>query len=226
MVAAPAAPQVGAARRAAAAPAPTPRRPAAPGARAARGAAAPRRAAPPGGDLPETHASPVATPSGPPRGGKGSVAAHSLAALVPAAAPAATPGDAPPAPPPAALLQQLLASPPVHGGMGSPPAAPPAPAPAQLPPLEILSGFESDFELGELLGRGTFGEVRVASRRADGAQRAVKIMSKRVNGRDAREAILGEVDFCRMLQACAISARLHGVYEVRRPRWGPFSTRL
>jgi hypothetical protein len=173
---------------------------AAPRARRAAPTAAPPRAAPPGGDSSEPH-HPVAQAAGPggalaPGAGraKGSVAVH-VASLA-AGAFAGVLDDAPPGPLPASLLQQLLAGAPHHVAPMQRPsaaAAAPPPAPAVLPPLEIRTGFELDFELGELLGRGTFGEVRVAARRADAQQFAVKTMAKRAGGRDARDAILAEV---------------------------------
>jgi hypothetical protein len=63
-----------------------------------------------------------------------------------------------------------------------------------LPELEILSDFAGDYELGDLLGRGTFGEVRAAEQRATGRRVAVKVLAKGGAGRnDMRAAVLAEV---------------------------------
>jgi len=62
--------------------------------------------------------------------------------------------------------------------------------------FEILSGFENDYAVGELLGKGTFGEVRVATHVATGRQCAVKVLNKRVGDADVREAVVEEVRGC------------------------------
>lgn len=53
--------------------------------------------------------------------------------------------------------------------------------------------IEAELELGELLGRGTFGDVYCATQRASGMQVAVKVVPKFKNGRDRRQAIYQEV---------------------------------
>jgi hypothetical protein len=89
--------------------------------------------------------------------------------------------------------------------------------PPALSPVHLSPGaFESDWDAGELLGRGTFGDVRVATERATGRQAAVKVMPKSLRGRDRREDVLREVAFCELLQGAPGAVRLYGVYEVRR----------
>jgi hypothetical protein len=53
--------------------------------------------------------------------------------------------------------------------------------------------FPSSFEWGEVLGEGSFGRVRVATDTLTGEQYAVKIVSKRLQGRDRTAAIEDEV---------------------------------
>jgi serine/threonine protein kinase len=80
--------------------------------------------------------------------------------------------------------------------------------------LQLEPGsFAAAYAMGELLGRGTFGEVRSATERATGRPVAVKVLPRAAAGRDAAdEATAREVGFCRLLQDCAGVARLHGVY--------------
>lgn len=64
-------------------------------------------------------------------------------------------------------------------------------------PVTVAGGsFESEFEMGELLGRGTFGEVRAATERSTGRRWAVKVVKKVVDGVNKRSSILEEVSFC------------------------------
>jgi len=74
-------------------------------------------------------------------------------------------------------------------------------------------GFSAAYELGELLGKGTFGDVRVATELATGRQCAVKVMVKSLHRRDRTDEIRREVAFCEALQACAGVVRLFDVYE-------------
>ncbi|GBF93233.1 CDPK-related kinase-like [Raphidocelis subcapitata] len=153
--------------------------------------------------------------------GKGSVVAH-VATLVapPAVAADALPPRGPVAPPPPPPPAAGRLRPRFSGAAPSPSPSPPPRPRGRSPPPSIdeadllpASAFEDDYSFGELLGRGTFGEVRVASPRDGGRQVAVKILDKRVGDADMREAILAEVGFCRVLQACPSVARLVGAYE-------------
>jgi hypothetical protein len=99
---------------------------------------------------------------------------------------------------------------------GAPRAGPPPPP---LEPVQLSPGsFEAAYDAGELLGRGTFGDVRVATERATGRQAAVKVVPKALRGRSQREEVMREVAFCRRLQGAPGVVQLHGVYEVRRRR--------
>lgn len=76
-----------------------------------------------------------------------------------------------------------------------------------------LGSFTDDYEIGELLGKGTFGEVRAATEKVSGREVAVKVLPKRLGDKDMRMAILQEVSFCHALQSCPAAVRLFQVYE-------------
>ncbi|GBF93649.1 calcium-dependent kinase [Raphidocelis subcapitata] len=124
----------------------------------------------------------------------------------PLAAPrAAAPPPLPPRAAPAALGAGAAAGyPDAHAGL-----QPPAPAAVQLG----AGQFEAAYKMEELLGSGTFGDVRVATEAATGRQVAVKILVKRQRGRDRRDEALREAAFGAALQGCPVVARLFGVYE-------------
>jgi serine/threonine protein kinase len=76
-------------------------------------------------------------------------------------------------------------------------AAPPAAAEAERWALNADSSswptFPSTFQWGEVLGEGSFGKVRVIADTLSGEQYAVKVVSKRVLGKDRTAAIEEEV---------------------------------
>lgn len=103
---------------------------------------------------------------------------------------------APPAP--ASFQPHPLVPPPVHPEL----LAALSPAPPQLPPVAARelpipaverARFGDVYAAGDLLGRGTFGDVRSATEVATGRRVAVKELPKRIGGRDKREVIMQEV---------------------------------
>ena len=98
-------------------------------------------------------------------------------------------------------------------------AAEPQPA-ASAPPLPDTAAFHAAYELGELLGSGTYGDVRAARRLDTGEEVAVKIVCKRPrrggggSADDGRAAVLREAEFAARLAGCAHAARFFGAYEV------------
>jgi hypothetical protein len=163
----------------------------------------------------------IAVPNGAatsPRGGK--IAAHGTATVV-----------APVSPMPPGALADLLAGPfhpELRLGAAAAAAAPPAPPsphqplpPAALtrpppPPAVEPGAFADAFEMGDLLGRGSFGEVRSAVEHETGRRVAIKVLAKSQGGRDKRETILQEVgagaggrSSCEAATAAA-AGRLHG----------------
>ncbi|KAI8472966.1 MAG: kinase-like domain-containing protein [Monoraphidium minutum] len=166
-------------------------------------AAAPAAALPRDGD--------IAVPAGgaPPASPRGKVAAHGSATVF-------APTRARPAFDAAAFSALPFVTAPIHPelleGLAAPPPLPAAAAPVPPPPVR-RGAFDEAYEMGDLLGSGTFGDVRSATERATGRRAAVKVLPKRRGGRDARATVLQEAAFGLALQGSPITARLYGVYE-------------
>ncbi|KAK9808397.1 hypothetical protein WJX73_000117 [Symbiochloris irregularis] len=90
-----------------------------------------------------------------------------------------------------------------------------------LPPPTEFSwpfGFETRYELGEVLGRGSFGTVRVATDRRNGQVLAVKIIPKTSTKKNIEpERILHriheEVDVLQRIQKCSEALHLYEIFE-------------
>eukprot|EP00878_Enallax_costatus_P003153 GHUV01003353.1.p1 GENE.GHUV01003353.1~~GHUV01003353.1.p1 ORF type:complete len:279 (+),score=38.53 GHUV01003353.1:306-1142(+) len=73
--------------------------------------------------------------------------------------------------------------------------------------------FQQMFTMGETLGQGSYGTVRVCTHRDSGKQYAVKIISKRKGSEDRSEVIMREVEMWGMLSGNQHIAQLVGAYQ-------------
>ena len=64
-------------------------------------------------------------------------------------------------------------------GLADAPPMPPPLAAASPPTPHQATSAVSDFTLGEEVGRGAYGRVRLATRQADGARVAIKVLNRR-----------------------------------------------
>lgn len=83
---------------------------------------------------------------------------------------------------------------------------------AEQRPLFQQEPFEVVYEIGELLGNGTYGVVRTCTHRVTGQRYAVKVLQRRRNKVDRWAAIQNEVAMASQVQWCRSVARTYSVH--------------